>query len=151
MESGKGILIAVVVIVLFALTYIIIQLTKKPASTSTAPAPSPGSSGGYSGGGSSGNNNPPPPPAPTSTDYTDFKIGDRVFAVLNVDASDRDVLGYHGYLAKTIKTFDPGSYIGTVSSVIPFDGLMVTNTSVANPGFGDPFFILGVNGAYKKG
>ncbi len=157
MKAGRVILIIVIVIVVIALTYIIIQLVKKPADTNTPPPVGPGSGGGgnYGGGnntgGSSGNNNPPPPPAPIGINWNDFKVGDKIFAVLPVDGKDRDEFGYHGYLAKTVKTFAPGAYIGVVKSIIPNSGLMVANTSVANPNYGDPFYILGVSGTYRKG
>lgn len=152
MKTGRVILIIVIVIVVFALTYIIIQLTKKPADTNTQPPVNPGSGNNNSGGGSNGNNNnPPPPPPPVTNNWTDFKIGDRAFAVVPVNAWDRDVFGSGGQYAHALNTFQAGSYIGTVSSVIPNHGLMLSNTSVGNPNLGDPFFITGVNGAYRKG
>lgn len=155
MKTGKVILIIAFVIIIFTLTFIIIQLAKKPADTNTPPPVNPGSGsgnygGGNNGGSGSGNNNPPPP-APSANNWTDLKIGDTVFAVLPVNAYDRDIFGTGGQYAHALNTFQPGAYIGTVRSIISNHGLMLSNTSISNPNLGDPFFISGVNGEYRKG
>lgn len=152
MKASRVILIIVIALFLLAITIIVIKL-RTPSGNNSSDLGTGNTGGGNTGtgngtGSGSGNNTPPPPPA---IDWTTFKVGDRAFAVVTTNAWSRDTLGTNGYLAHTLKSFAPGSYIGTVSAIIPGHGLMLKNSSLGNPNLGDAFFVLGLNGAFRKG